>query len=102
MVADDAVIAMLRSVAENRYGVFAIAPLGDKVLPDVEPLRIATRVGVKLGPSELALLDCSLDPFCVDLLLAYCRRRIALHRDRKRSSLCWLAWGKWRSVHVDV
>jgi len=31
--------------------IFAIAPLRDEVLPDVEPLRIAACVAVKLGPS---------------------------------------------------
>jgi hypothetical protein len=57
---------------------------------------------MELGPSELALFDRSLNPLCVDLLLAHRRRWIALHRDRERSRLCWLAWGKWRSVHVDI
>ena len=71
-------------------------------MPDVEPLRITTCVAVKLGPSELTLLDCSLDPFRVDLLLADCRRWIALHRDREGSCLRWLAGGKRRSVHVDI
>ncbi len=82
--------------------VFAIAPLGNEVLPDIEPLRIATAIGMELGPSELALFDCSLDPLCVDLLLADRRRWVALHRDRERPGLWRSPWGKRRSIHVDI
>jgi hypothetical protein len=57
---------------------------------------------MELGPSELALLNRSLDPLRVDLLLTDCRRWIAYHRDRKGSRLCRLPWGEWCSVHVDI
>jgi hypothetical protein len=40
---------------DSLVSVFAVASLRDEVLPDVEPLRIATAIGVKLGPCESAL-----------------------------------------------
>ena len=57
--------------------VLAIAPLRDKELPKVEPLRIATSVGMKFGPCELALLGCSILFSLFDFLLRDLPLRIA-------------------------
>jgi hypothetical protein len=83
--------------------VLAVAPLRDKELPKVEPLRIATSVGVKFGPCELALLVRFIVSLSLDFFLAdYVLWRFALHGDRKRLWFHRFTWNKRRSIDVDV
>ena len=82
--------------------VLAIASSRDEVLPNVEPLRIATAITMKLAPSEVALLSCSLVSTPLDFFLRYRRWRIARHRDCKRPGRWSLARYIRRSVDVQV